>query len=67
MIERKPERIPIILEKMQKYWSNHSCLRLFQLMEILKTEAYKKYGYVDIFFLEDDKLEEVLDKLNENL
>ena len=54
------------VEKLQKYWTKYPCLRLFQVMEIIKTEVYKKHGYSDIFFLEDDKLEKLLDSLNEN-
>lgn len=48
---RNPERIPIILEELGKYWQNHADLRLGQIVHNM---ICGKSGYVDTFYAEDD-------------
>jgi uncharacterized protein YihD (DUF1040 family) len=55
---RKPERIPIILDALKVYWSNHPDLRLGQLLGIISSKCHT----TDIFNLEDNKLVKYLEE-----
>jgi len=58
---RDPERIDRILEKVRKAWKGNTDLRLCQLLSIAAI-AGSKYPKNDLFYLEDDKLEEGVEK-----
>jgi uncharacterized protein YihD (DUF1040 family) len=58
---RDPNRIPIILEKLNKIWSKYPDLRFNQLMVIISSEY--KTNCNDSFNIEDSVLEERLDDI----
>ena len=53
---RKIERIPVVLEKIKTIWLNNPDLRLCQLLENVKPDFLN-----DMYYIEDDKLLELLD------
>ncbi len=55
---RNPERIPNVLLKVQTLWELNPDMRLIQLLEWVGSQ-----GITDTFYLEDDKLEVLLDRL----
>lgn len=59
---RDPNRIPIILEKLEKAWTNAPDLRLCQLIAILLPGPEAR----DIFNIEDDRINAALDKELQN-
>ena len=61
---RDPKRIPIILEKIRKLWEAYPDLRLGQLVYNAAWDSREKG--VDVFYTEDDALEEGLDILSGN-
>lgn len=63
---RDPNRIPVIIELIQKYWAKHPDLRLFQVMDDLQhkvNEAKGRPGSYDLFYLEDDELLSLLKEI----
>ena len=60
---RDPERIPVILGKLQDLWENNPDYRFFQLIYSLESFA----PYPDNFFTEDDIVEEVIEKFSNKL
>lgn len=61
---RNPKRIDRIINKLSIVWQNQSDLRLNQLIEsIIKYNQYKG----DIFYLEDDDFEIMLNNLLFNI
>ena len=57
---RDPERIGPTLAAVREYWEQWPDLRLGQLVSIIASKAGIRSG--DPFYLEDDKLVEVLDE-----
>ena len=57
---RNPDRIPIILNKLESVWSHAPCLRLGQLLYNLNQNIELNS---DLFYLEDDRLEYELDRM----
>lgn len=57
---RDPKRIPRILNKLQREWEKNPDWRLCQLISNLHGN-----GRQDIFYTEDDVLEDCLDKRHE--
>jgi hypothetical protein len=57
---RDKKRIKPFLKKLEKYWEDNSQLRFGQVIYILA----KELNVDDIFFPEEDKWGEVLDRLN---
>lgn len=55
---RKPDRIPIVLDKLKEVWELVPDWRFMQLMCNLQ----RLYGS-DMFYVEDDKLIEVLNNM----
>ena len=55
---RDNRRIPILMERLQKYWMNNPDLRLGQMMLI----AGKRLGFDDIWNIEDGELIDALIK-----
>ena len=54
---RNPERIPLVLDAVRRYWEQHPDLRLGQIMWIMAEK--------DPFYFEDDKLfEKILSETN---
>ena len=60
---RDPERIPRIIQKLEAYWRKHPDLRLGQIVENAKTKS--GIFSTDVFYVEDDKIEQGLDALDE--
>lgn len=60
---RDPNRIPIVLGKLQTVWESMPDLRLTQLLINMIGYKWAK----DPFHLEDDKLEEMLDEYTERV
>lgn len=64
---RNPKRIYPIMQQIQTYWFANPDLRFGQLLENLqlklKLEAAKEGIATDIFYLEDDKMSELLKKV----
>ena len=52
---RDVKRIPGILEELEKVWENNPDLRLGQIFNILQAKADN-----DLFYIEDEKLVELL-------
>lgn len=59
---RNPKRIKEISIELEKYWNNHPNWRLGQLISNL---SYELMGDNDPFFIEDEKLLELLKTKNE--
>ena len=57
---RDPERIDRILEKLREMWHRHPDLRLCQLVEDTVADVSER-GHC-IFYVEDDRFEDSLDK-----
>lgn len=53
---RNIERIPVVLEKIKSVWLQNPDLRLCQLLENVKPDSLN-----DMYYIEDDKLIELLD------
>jgi len=58
---RDPKRIDRILEKVKKAWKKNTDLRLCQLLSVAAI-AGSRHPSNDLFYLEDDKLEEGIEK-----
>ena len=56
--KRDPARIERVLDKLNKLWQNNPEIRLGQLIHVIIGD-----NHADLFILEDDKLEESLDRL----
>jgi hypothetical protein len=65
---RDPNRIPIILEALGKYWEKHPDLRLCQLISNI-TRASLPLGiiYGDIFYIEDSSFMKQFEAMCENV
>lgn len=61
-IVRNPKRIPEVLKELEEFWNNHSNWRLGQVMSNL---SYELLGDNDPFFIEDERLLELLKLKNE--
>lgn len=61
---RDPNRIPRIIEKLQRFWEQNPDLRLGQLIDNAKYSC-PQASKSDIFCVEDDMIEEGLDFLIE--
>ena len=57
---RDPKRIPKVLDQLRDYWTTHPDLRFFQVVEHMKT----RLGVEDAFYIEDEKVLEVLEGMN---
>jgi len=61
---RDPKRIDPILNQLKALWTTYPDLRLGQLMENIKSTLPDKTGWgPDLFNLEDDVMEEVIQKI----
>ena len=54
---RDPRRIERIVSKLELYWKEVPDWRFGQLIENLKRYS----GHYDLFYIEDDKFEQILD------
>lgn len=61
---RNPDRIPIILKRLEIIWSKHSGLRLGQIFVNLYSSLEQKR--VSMFSIEDDELLTELEKFFDN-
>lgn len=59
---RNPERIPKIMKELEEFWKQNPDWRLGQLVSNL---SYELIGDNDPFFIEDEKLLELLKTKNE--
>lgn len=59
---RNPERIPKIMKELEEFWKQNPNWRLGQLVSNL---SYELIGDNDPFFIEDEKLLELLKTKNE--
>ncbi len=59
---RNPERIPKIIKELEEFWKQNPNWRLGQLVSNL---SYELIGDNDPFFIEDEKLLELLKTKNE--
>lgn len=59
---RNPERIPKIIKELEEFWKQNPDWRLGQLISNL---SYELMGDNDPFFIEDEKLLELLKTKNE--
>lgn len=57
---RDPKRIPRICKKLEKVWKRHPDYRLGQLISNLQGP-----GPHDVFFMEDEEWEDIMDHLIE--
>jgi hypothetical protein len=57
---RDPKRIPVMLEKIRVLWEKYPDLRLGQLIENVRGQS--GLGEVDLFYIEDDRMEQALDE-----
>ena len=57
---RDPKRIPIIIKKLEEAWLKFPDWRLGQLVSNLLGT-----GVQDVFFTDDEKWEEMLDRMND--
>lgn len=57
---RNPERVPIILTKLNQAWSTYPDMRFCQLIEAILSMRTNKA--TDSFYLEDEKFEVALDE-----
>lgn len=64
---RDPKRIEPFLETLNQLWSKMPDYRFGQLLYLLANSMYHTYGYEDMFFPEDDKWIEVIEKEIANL
>lgn len=55
MVQRDPERIPRILDRLKEFWMANPDLRFHQMVAIIS-------GLDDNFYLEDDKFEEQVER-----
>lgn len=62
---RDPKRISIISDKLKKVWKEHPEIRFCQLLYLVASEAL--WNNDDLFYLEDWKLEEGLNKILDRL
>jgi hypothetical protein len=59
---RDAERIPRILDKLRQVWETKPDMRFFQLMDNYVT-GHNNWQSPSIYYIEDDRLEEHLDKI----
>ena len=58
---RDINRIYPICNALAEVWKLSPDLRFFQFLAIIEDYAIKQYNIHDLFFLEDDKIKELLD------
>lgn len=70
---RNPQRISVMVDKLEKIWEMWPDLRFGQLVENFKTLAMKLNGEkflittsVDLFYLEDDRIIDAMDYVIDN-
>ena len=63
---RDIKRIEPIMNKVKDFWEKHQDLRFSQMLDYLISLCYEANGNdgSDIFFWEEDKWSELLDKVN---
>jgi len=58
--ERDPARISIFLNHVEKLWKKFPDLRFTQVVSMIETQAKEMFKKVDIFYLEEQSLLEVI-------
>lgn len=68
-MSRDPQRIPAILEKLDRVWQQYPDLRFCQMLAVVCVKNKKSHGnspaMQDLFSLEDTALESYLDRVLE--
>ena len=59
---RNPNRIPQIINALQRYWEKHPDQRLGQIMSNVNSVSEEKVD--DVFYMEDDQIIKGLDMLS---
>ncbi len=62
---RNPDRIPLILKRLENVWKKHSDLRLGQIF--VSSDSLLKQKGINMFALEDDELIDEIEKLFEEI
>ena len=61
---RNPERIPEVLKELEEFWKQNPDWRLGQ---VISNFSYELMGNNDPFYMEDDKLLELLQSKNKKI
>jgi hypothetical protein len=63
---RSPERIDKFLARLSEVWKKMPDMRFMQMIALIRFQSEKRFGLTDIYYLEENQLEEVIEDILKN-